>query len=283
MACNLFVTYVASHRILMRIMAKAFPILFFMFLLMLGSAELQAEDGNATSKESEQGWAERLKKEFAGTGEDPLSMKAKVVFLMMGGLAGLYIRFLYRRFNGSVSDADSVARIFPLLVLVTIAVISVVKDSWEISLGLLGALSIVRFRAAIKDPEELVYLFFCIGVGFALGVGKPLLALALVVVGTLFVLVVHYVGGKGRRENLLLTITGDAEKYFGEESGGVLAVVDELVGSYSLQRFDIEGKHGQVRIVINQASGSETAALIVRLRKRLPECEFSYVNLESTL
>ena len=53
--------------------------------------------------------------------------------------------------------------------------------------------------------------------------------------------------------------------------------------SYSLQRFDIEGKHGQVRIVINQASGSETAALIARLRKRLPECEFSYVNLESTL
>ena len=96
-------------------------------------------------------------------------------------------------------------------------------------------------------------------------------------------LAVHYVGGKGRRENLLLTITGDAEKYFGEESGGVLAVVDELVGSYSLQRFDIEGKHGQVRIVINQASGSETAALIARLRKRLPECEFSYVNLESTL
>ena len=90
-------------------------------------------------------------------------------------------------------------------------------------------------------------------------------------------------GGKSRRENLLLTITGDAKKYFGEESGGVLAVVDELVGSYSLQRFDIEGKHGHVRIVLNHASGSETAALIARLRKRLPECEFSYVNLESTL
>ena len=101
--------------------------------------------------------------------------------------------------------------------------------------------------------------------------------------GAVFVLGVHYVGGKGRRENLLLTITGDAEKYFGEESGGALAVVDELVGSYSLQRFDIEGNRGQVRIVVNQASGSETAALVAKLRKRLPECEFSYVNLESTL
>ena len=264
-------------------MAKAIPILFFVCLLMLGSAELQAEDGNATSSESEQGWSERLKQEFSNTSKDRASMMAMTVYLMLGGIFGLYIRFLYRRFNGSVSDADSVARIFPLLVLVTIAVISVVKDSWEISLGLLGALSIVRFRAAIKDPEELVYLFLCIGVGFALGVSKPLLALALVVVGTVFVLVVHYMGGKSRRENLLLPITGDAKKYIGEESGGELAVVDELVGSYSLQRFDIEGKHGQVRIVINHASGSETAALIARLRKRLPECEFSYVNLEATL
>ena len=62
----------------------------------------------------------------------------------------------------------------------------------------------------------------------------------------------------------------------------MLAVVDELVGSYSLQRFDIEQGRGQVRIVINQKSGSETAALIAQLRKQLPECEFSYVNLEST-
>ena len=265
-------------------MAKAYSILFCAALLLLGNVEVLANDGNATNSESEQqSWQERLKKELEGTGKDPLPMTAKALLMIMGGLLGLCIRFLYRRFNGSVSDADSVARIFPLLVLVTIAVIFVVKQSWGIALGLFGAFSIVRFRAAIKDPEELVYLFFCIGVGFALGVGQPMLAVVVVVAGTVFVLIVHYVGGKGRRENLLLTITGDSEKYFGEESGGVLAVVDELVGSYSLQRFDIEGKHGQVRIVINQSSGSETAALIARLRKRLPQCEFSYVNLESTL
>ena len=264
-------------------MVKAFSILFCACLLLLGGAELRAADNNGSGSASEQGWGARLKEKFSVSNEERAPLMEMAVYLVMGGLLGLYIRFLYRRFNGSVSDADSVARIFPLLVLVTIGVITVVKTSWTFSLGLLGALSIVRFRAAIKDPEELVYLFFCIGVGFALGAEQPLLALSLVVVGAVFVLGVHYVGGKGRRENLLLTITGDAEKYFGEESGGALAVVDELVGSYSLQRFDIEGNRGQVRIVVNQASGRETAALVAKLRKRLPECEFSYVNLESTL
>ena len=205
------------------------------------------------------------------------------VYLLIGGLLALYIRFLYRRCNSSLSDADSVARIFPALTMVTIGVIAVVKSSLALSLGLVGALSIVRFRAAIKEPEELVYLFLCIGVGLALGASQPLLAVALVVVVTVFVLGVHFTTGNKRRQSLLLTITGDSQQHFNEEETSVLAVVDELAGPYTLQRFDIEENRGQVRIVLNRHSGKDTSALIARLRERLPGCEFSYVNLESTL
>tara|TARA_B100000959_G_scaffold272031_1_gene320892 strand:+ start:91 stop:627 length:537 start_codon:yes stop_codon:yes gene_type:complete len=178
--------------------------------------------------------------------------------------------------------------------MVTIGVIAVVKSSLALSLGLVGALSIVRFRAAIKDPEELVYLFLCIGIGLALGatdfsgtilglVKQMLLAFAIVIVATLFVLGIHFTTGISRRQNLLLTITGDSNQHFGEDESGVMSVVEELVGRYTLQRFDLEQDRGQVRIVINQKSGRETAALIEQLRARLPGCEFSYVNLESTL
>ena len=211
------------------------------------------------------------------------SVLAMVVYLLMGGLLALYIRFLYRRCNASVSDSDSVARIFPLLTMVTIGVIAVVKSSLALSLGLVGALSIVRFRAAIKDPEELVYLFLCIGVGLALGAEQPLLAIALVVLTTLFVLGIHFTTGKSRRQSLLLTISGDSKRHFGDDESGVMPVVEELVGRYTLQRFDLEQERGQVRIVLNQKGGQETTALISRLREQLPECEFSYVNLESTL
>ncbi len=131
--------------------------------------------------------------------EQNVSAMTVAIYLLLGAAMSLYIRFLYRQCGSSPNDADAITRIFPLLTMVTIGVISVVKSSMALSLGLVGALSIVRFRAAIKEPEELVYLFLCIGVGLALGAGQPLLAVVLVVVVSVVVLSMHFSMG-GRRE-----------------------------------------------------------------------------------
>ena len=205
---------------LMRKMAKILPSVLFVTLMMFVSAnQMNGADSNQTKqaiydkpaqkdgdKKQRKDWLDNVKDAF-GVSEDakkksthPLTM---AIYLVMGGLLALYIRFLYRQCNASVSDADSVARIFPLLTMVTIGVIAVVKSSLALSLGLVGALSIVRFRAAIKDPEELVYLFLCIGVGLALGAEQPLLAIAIVVGATLFVLGIHFTSRQSRRHNLL--------------------------------------------------------------------------------
>ena len=61
--------------------------------------------------------------------------------------------------------------VLPVIALTTLLVISVVKSSLALSLGLVGALSIVRFRTPIKEPEELAYIFLSIAVGLALGAG----------------------------------------------------------------------------------------------------------------
>ncbi len=202
------------------------------------------------------------------------------VYLVLGGFLALYVRLLYRSCGSSASDSDSITRVFPLLTLVTIGVISVVKSSLALSLGLVGALSIVRFRAAIKEPEELVYLFLCIGVGLALGAGLPLLAIVLVLVATLFIVGMHWTGRTRRQHNLLLTVTGDTQGEF-QDGSKILAVVEELAGRYTLQRCDIENGRGQLRIVLERGEGRETMALMSQLRERLPDCEFSYVNMNS--
>ena len=59
--------------------------------------------------------------------------------------------------------------VLPVICLTTLLVISVVKSSLALSLGLVGALSIVRFRTPIKEPEELAYIFLAIAIGLALG------------------------------------------------------------------------------------------------------------------
>jgi len=76
---------------------------------------------------------------------------------------------VYIRCSESLSNRYSFSRIFPLISSSTCLIIFVVKSSLALSLGLVGALSIVRFRTAIKEPEELVYLFVCIGLGLSSG------------------------------------------------------------------------------------------------------------------
>ena len=96
--------------------------------------------------------------------------------LVVGGLLGLFIGALYRRYGTAASDREEFAKMFPLFTMATILVIAVVQASLALSLGLIGALTIVRFRGPIKSPEEIVYLLFCVSMGLALGAGQPVLA-----------------------------------------------------------------------------------------------------------
>ena len=83
---------------------------------------------------------------------------------------------IYIKFGKSISNRASLASSFPLLALSTMAIITVVKSSLALSLGLVGALSIVRFRTPIKEPEELIYLFLCLSLGLAVGADQRLIA-----------------------------------------------------------------------------------------------------------
>jgi Domain of unknown function (DUF4956) len=202
-------------------------------------------------------------------------------YLLLGGAMSWYVRILYSKCGPSISDSDSASRVFPLLTLVTIAVIAVVKSSVSLALGLVGALSIVRFRAAIKEPEELVYLFLCIGVGLALGAGLPLLAISLLVVATIFILGVHFTSGSRRDGSLLLTITGDANRFGKEANPNALAAIEKTVKRFRMQRYDVGNGRGQVRVVVCESDPKEMAQWVLELRELLPDCEISYVSLNT--
>jgi len=101
---------------------------------------------------------------------EPLSVVALVLNLLLGAAMSTIVAWFYARHGEAMSNRQRFARLIPMLSLTTILVISVIKASLALSLGLVGALSIVRFRTAIKDPEELLYLFLAIAIGLGLGV-----------------------------------------------------------------------------------------------------------------
>ena len=99
------------------------------------------------------------------------------------------IQIFYIRFSSTLSNRFNFSKTFIILGVTTCIVIMIVKNSLALSLGLVGALSIVRFRAAIKEPEELVYLFLIIAAGLGCGAGQ----LQITVVGVIFSLIIIYV------------------------------------------------------------------------------------------
>ena len=208
---------------------------------------------------------------------DYLSALMLVGYLIAGGLLAAYVRMLYRRTSRNPS-ADSVARSFPLLTCATIAVISVVKSSMALSLGLVGALSIVRFRTAVKDSEELVYLFLCIGIGLALGAGQPLIAIALLVAASLFVLVFERIGGDGHTPEAFVTVTGPAHRFVSDGPDAALTVVNASCANVIVQRCDLDGDEGQLRVQVRAARDADAGAILQQLREGLPDCQISYVD-----
>ena len=99
------------------------------------------------------------------------------------------IQIFYIRFSSTLSNRFNFSKTFIILGVTTCIVIMIVKNSLALSLGLVGALSIVRFRAAIKEPEELVYLFLIIAAGLGCGAGQ----LQITIVGIIFSLIIIYV------------------------------------------------------------------------------------------
>ena len=85
------------------------------------------------------------------------------------------VRDVYIKRSFSLTGKMHIGSIIPVLSTVVFLVIVVVKSSLALSLGLVGALSIVRFRTPIKEPEELVYLFLAIAIGLGYGAGQVLI------------------------------------------------------------------------------------------------------------
>lgn len=204
---------------------------------------------------------------------------ALLAYVVLGGVFSLWVRWLYRRYGTAISNRESMSSVFSLLTLTVIVVIFVVKDSLALSLGLVGALSIVRFRAAIKEPEELIYLFFCIAMGLALGAERPLTAVAGLLGFTVFVLLRHRRATGGGRQHHLLTISGPADGFLEQ----VPAILHEALGKHKLQRFDLEDGQVQMRVVAPPTASSEVLNLANTLQSRLPGCQVSFVNLETLL
>jgi len=131
---------------------------------------------------------------------DPNYIGLALLQLSLAFIMATILRWVYIRYGTSLSNRRSFSTNFYILAMTIAFIISIVKSSLALSLGLVGALSIVRFRTPIKEPEELAYLFLTIAIGIGLGANQILLTI------TAFCIIVFAIVVHGRRRQPLEAI-----------------------------------------------------------------------------
>ena len=110
---------------------------------------------------------------------------------------GLYIFLIYRALTRKTFYSLNFNISLVAMSVITAAIILTIQSNLVISLGMVGALSIVRFRTAIKDPMDLVFLYWAIGVGIICGAGLSVICVALCLVMTLIVFLLSKCSERG--------------------------------------------------------------------------------------
>ena len=101
---------------------------------------------------------------FQLTESAPISFTSLFINLGIGAIVSILLKIHYKKYGSTISNREEFSNIFPFILLTTTLVITIVKSSLALSLGLVGALSIVRFRTPIKEPERafiFIYLYSC--------------------------------------------------------------------------------------------------------------------------
>ena len=134
----------------------------------------------------------------------PASFPTILLSLVLALAAGLFIAWIYRRNYRGVMYSNNFTLTLVMMTLITCPVVMCIRESIQLSMGMVGALSIVRFRTAVKDPLDTAYMFWALTMGILLGAGQFFLtACAVVGIGLLLTVLVH-IQSKGVNSYLLV-------------------------------------------------------------------------------
>ena len=160
-------------------------------------------------------------------------------------ISSFILKNVFNAKSVSISSKHHISSIIPILSLVTFLIILIVKSSLALSLGLIGALSIVRFRTPIKEPEELIYLFFAIAIGIGFGAGQIIITISIFIV----IIIIIWFASSNRNGvyelNYNLHIEYDGA--FKENQEQVIKKIEEIFDDLKIKK--IESSHKKIEIM----------------------------------
>lgn len=209
----------------------------------------------------------------------PLIQRTAVVLVASQFLAWHYVKFAQ-----VLSNKRKFAQVLTGLAVTTFLVITVVKVSLALSLGLVGALSIIRFRTPVKEAEDLVYLFIAIAIGLGVGAERTLDTLLVVVILLSYgaLIAVMRPTRQFSRSLLQVHVPSDAA---GDRTGrDLLDTLAKALNAHAdnidLRRVDTHEGEFNANIAADTRSIEDVGALLEEVRKALPGATVSIIDRE---
>ncbi|MEE3192980.1 MAG: DUF4956 domain-containing protein [Candidatus Poribacteria bacterium] len=175
--------------------------------------------------------------ELATSTTEQVSVGIIVFNLFLSAVLSLILGWVYTKYGSALSNRKQFARNFLPITMTTMFIITIVKSSLALSLGLIGALSIIRFRTAIKEPEELSYLFLTIAIGMGIGANQAIITIITLLTITAIICLKNINQNNVESDqNLYLTISSPTQD--GNELNTIIKVLQKHCTNVNLKRFD---------------------------------------------
>jgi len=159
-----------------------------------------------------------------------------IINLALGAILSFILARVYVKNGNSLSNRKIFTKNLMLLAMTTLLIITIVKSSLALSLGLVGALSIVRFRSAIKEPEELAYLFLNIAIGLGLGADQRAITVVAFVIIVGVIILKNLKSITEDSQNLHITVSSHNPQKIALEQ--IVSILKKHSAAVDLKRFD---------------------------------------------
>ena len=167
--------------------------------------------------------------------------------------------------------------VLPVICLTTLLVISVVKSSLALSLGLVGALSIVRFRTPIKEPEELAYIFLSIAIGLALGADQKEVAVLSLVIILAVISVIDKLRPKYSTTDANLIVNIEVDKT-NTSTESLLSMVESISPDANVRRIDQDQERLSLTALVKVKDAEAINRFSKDFQEKFPQGSFSFID-----
>lgn len=149
-----------------------------------------------------------FKNSFLNNFSYAIDSKTIIINLLLTAIFSVYIFFIYRSITRKTFYSKNFNISLIIMAIITAAIITTIQSNIVLSLGMVGALSIVRFRTAIKDPLDLGFLYWSISIGIICGAGLSTVAVCLCLIITVIIVISQFYPQK--RLSMVLVISSEA-------------------------------------------------------------------------